>query len=118
MSTPKSYRLGEMLLCGLHIVLAAFLLVISLVVHEVKVPGFSADEGAALGYVLFFGLGLPLLVIAIGTFVASVLSKKKWIHILAIFLIVVPALSILNVWTGLLASVSYLTFAVWTLVRR
>lgn len=83
-----------------------------------RVPGLSADASAALGFLFFFGFGLPVLLIVIGTFAMSVHAGEKWLGVLAASLLVTAVLTMINVWTGVLGSLGYLSFAVWALVHR
>ena len=114
--TPTLVDARKVLLIGLHIVLAAAMVLISLLAHG-RVPGMTADESAALGFLFFFGLGLPLVLIAVGTIVWSLLSRDKRYVALAGSL-VVSVVAVVNVWTGVLVSLTYLSLAVWTMAQR
>ena len=77
----------------------------------------TADESAALGFVFFFGLGLPLVLVSVGTLVWSLLSKDEWYVALAASLLV-SFVATANVWTGVLVSLTYLSLASWTMAQR
>lgn len=115
-STPTVVDARKVLLAGLHILLAAAMVLLSLLQHG-RVPGMTADESAALGFVFLFGLGLPLVLVAVGTLVWSLLSKDKWYVALAASLLV-SFVATANVWTGVLASLTYLALATWTMAQR
>lgn len=106
----------KLVITVLHISLAAVLVLVSLVAHG-RVPGLSADESAALGFIFFFGVGVPLVLIGVGTLAWSLLSKDKRDVALGASL-VVSAVAVTNVWTGVLASLAYLSLAVWTMAQR
>lgn len=105
------------ILQGLHVVFALFLLLVAFPLHG-RVPGMSADESAALGFLLFFGLGLPALVMAVGILAASILARWRWSGTLAGTLVVSVVFTMLSVWTGIAASLGYLGFASWVVVDR
>ncbi len=115
--TTGSKRPRDLVLNGLHIVLAAFLLLMSFLVHG-RVPGLSADESAALGFLLFFFLALPALLIGVGTVLWSIFAEAKWMGALAASLVATAILVVMNVWAGLLASLTYFSFGIWTLLHR
>ncbi len=114
MTTPESKRLRVIFLLWTHIALALFLLLLSFVIHG-RVPGFTADASAALGFMIFFGLGLPLLLIAFAVFVASIISSGRYLGLLAFAMMATALLASFNVWTGIVGSLSYLAFAIWAL---
>ncbi len=116
MSSPNSTQVRELALGSLHILLAVVLVLASLLAHG-RVPGLTADESAALGFIFFFGLGVPLVLIGVGTLAWSLLSKDTWNVALAGSL-VVAVVAMANVWTGVLASLVYLSFAVWAIMQR
>lgn len=115
-STPTLVDARKVLLSGLHILLAAAMVLLSLLAHG-RVPGMTADESAALGFVFFFGLGLPLVLVSVGTLVWSLLSKDEWYVALAASLLV-SFVATANVWTGVLVSLTYLSLASWTMAQR
>jgi hypothetical protein len=114
--TPSSRSTRDLVLIGLHIAFALFLLLLSFILHG-RIPGYSAEESAALGFLLFFGLGLPLVLIAIAICSASVFAGGRYLGVLAVSMLGTFVFSVLNVWTGIAASLAYLAFAVWTLRR-
>ncbi|MBT8401742.1 MAG: hypothetical protein KJO98_14785, partial [Rhodothermia bacterium] len=101
----------------IHMALAAMLLLMAFLIHG-RVPGLSADETAALGFLMFFGVGLPAMLIGIGTVVFSLLTEGRWLGVLTGALVLTTIMVLANVWTGLIASLSYLTLGVWALVQR
>ena len=113
-STPKQLVARNLGLVGLHIGFAVFFVLASIVALG-GVPGFSSDDIAALGFLLFFGFGVPLLVIALGTLLLTVLVREWW---LAAALVGTGFLSVSNVWLGLVASLTYLWFTVSAFARR
>ena len=100
----------------LHLAFAAFLLFISFLAHG-RVPGLTADESAALGFLFFFGLGLPVLLIGIGTVLMSIYVGKKLFVTLSVLLLVSTIFAFINVWTGMFASLVYLSLVVWALFQ-
>ena len=88
----------------------------SLVAHG-RVPGMSADASAALGYVIFFGLGLPLALLAVGILIWSIFSDDKSDNILAAVLFV-SIICLVNVWSGVIASLAYFSLSVRTMSQR
>ena len=114
--TPKPVQASKLVLPALHVLLSAVLTLISVLAHG-PVPGLSADESAALGFIFFFFLGLPLVLIGVGTLVWSLLSKDN-MHAALAGLLVVSVVAVANLWTGILASLAYLSLAVWTMAQR
>ncbi|MBT8142971.1 MAG: hypothetical protein KJO88_11455 [Gammaproteobacteria bacterium] len=115
--TPNSKNTRDLVLIWAHLAFALFLLLLSFLLHG-RIPGFSADESAALGFLLFFGLGLPILLIAIVICAVSVFSDGKYLGRLAISMIVTFVFTTLNMWTGIVASLAYLAFVFWALLQR
>jgi hypothetical protein len=100
----------------LHLALAAFLLFVSFLADG-QVPGLTADESAALGFLFFFGLGLPVLLIGFGTVLMSIYVGQKLFAMLAVMLLASTILASINVWTGSLASLAYFSLGVWALIQ-
>ena len=96
--------------------LAAFLLFMSFLANG-RVPGLTADESAALGFLFFFGLGLPLLLLVLATFVMSIYIENKLFIMLAALLFLSSILAFINVWSGLCSSLVYLCLSVWALLK-
>jgi hypothetical protein len=117
MSGSESGRPLESVLIGLHLLLAAVLLFVSLLAHG-QVPGLSADESAALGFLFFFGIGIPALLIGITTLVMSIYLGKRIFLALAASMLVTAVFALINVWTGLFASLCYLSMGIWAVVQR
>jgi len=117
MSAPESNGRQGLVLNTLHVAIAAVLLFLSFLIHGV-VPGFSADASAALGFLFFFYLGIPAVLVGIGTLVWSILAKGQWLSQLGLSLVAATILMVINVWAGAIASFSYLSFGVWALVQR
>ena len=115
-ASPDSGNTRDLVLLAVHIAFGLLLLGLSFLFHG-RIPGFSADESAALGFLMFFGLGLPLLIIAVVTCAASVFAGGRYLGLLAISLFATLVLAVLNVWTGIVASLAYLAFGLWTLVQ-
>lgn len=112
---PDSGRRHNAVLVGLHIAFALFLLAMSFLVHG-RLPGFTADESAAMGYLLFFGLGLPAFLIATAVCVLSVLRGGSQLGLLALALVISSALAVFSPWTGVMAALAYFSFAIWVLI--
>jgi hypothetical protein len=106
-----------LILLILHLALAAFLLFVSLLAHG-RVPGLTVDESAALGFVFFFGLGLPVLLIGLSTLVMSIYVGQQLFSVLATLLLVSTIFAAINVWTGLFSSLGYMSLCVWALIQR
>ena len=115
--TNREQRRREFALNGLHVVLAVVLLVMTFLIHG-RVPGLSADESAALGFLVFFGVGIPLVLGGCGILVWSLLAQGKRFTALGVVLVLTGILMTMNVWAGVVASVSYLSFAVWAFGER
>lgn len=117
MAAPGSKSTRNIVLISMHLALACFLLMLSFLLHG-NVPGLTADESAGLGFLLMFGLGPPILAIAVGTCAISVFVGGRHLGILAASMLVTVVFAAFNVWTGVAASLGYIVFAALTLAKE